>query len=348
MMSPASLAHRAHGREAAESATLRVRRYVKFNRGLRAALFLAQNLVETGRSIVSHSGPQPSVQAPKTQLAAMVRVKNEARFLPEWLAHHVRVGVEHFYVYDNNSTDDTAAAIEPFISRGLVTLVPWSNVPASPSAHNDFFARFGGNTEWAMFLDADEFLMLGTPTPLTSILEQNRRWPAIALNSRYFGTGDHETIPAGLVTEQFVKAEDRYNDHVKVIAQPTEIVKYRNPHNFYYRRGRLARTLDGRRVFGSFVRTTSEPAIVVNHYLNRSREDYVNKRRRGYATAGGEKAQQRGASRELLELAKFNDVAVDVPYEVTRSTAKLLEELGYPDEFHAAPPDVRIRVDDAE
>ena len=32
--------------------------------------------------------------------------KNEAPFLKEWLDYHLTVGVDHFYLYNNNSDDD--------------------------------------------------------------------------------------------------------------------------------------------------------------------------------------------------------------------------------------------------
>ena len=49
-----------------------------------------------------------------------------ARF-PEWLAFHIKMGMEHFFVYDNGSpTDNTMyEALLPYITRGLVTHVRW-------------------------------------------------------------------------------------------------------------------------------------------------------------------------------------------------------------------------------
>mgnify|MGYP002522247983 CR=1 FL=1 len=32
--------------------------------------------------------------------------KNESRFLKEWMEYYVMIGVDHFYMYNNNSEDD--------------------------------------------------------------------------------------------------------------------------------------------------------------------------------------------------------------------------------------------------
>ena len=315
-----------------------VRAYVKSNRLLRSGLFLAQFGYHSVRASLRRRQPPSPASDPAHHLVAMVRVKDEARFLPEWLAHHVNLGVEHVYIYDNNSTDDLAGAVEPFAARGLVTVVPWPTVPASPGSHVDFLARYGPAARWCLFLDADEFVIERVPGAFARLLAEHEDWPAIAFNSWYFGIGGHETIPRGLVTEQFRRAEAHYNDHVKVVAQPSAIHGYRNTHNFWYTAWRLARTQEGRRVLGTFVRARGEPDVVIHHYLNRSREDYRNKRARGYASAAGTRAQQRHVPSEAEELAKFNDVPAGVPPHVTRAIAATLRDYGYPDDVYSATP----------
>ena len=49
--------------------------------------------------------------------------KNEAFYLKEWLEFNHLVGVEHFYMYNNKSEDRFEAVLEPYIKKGLVTLV---------------------------------------------------------------------------------------------------------------------------------------------------------------------------------------------------------------------------------
>ena len=57
-------------------------------------------------------------------LAMVTVLQNEAPFLPEWLEYHAlyTVGVEHFYLYDDGSSDELRTAIAPHVARGLVTL----------------------------------------------------------------------------------------------------------------------------------------------------------------------------------------------------------------------------------
>jgi hypothetical protein len=311
-----------------------LRTRLKKNRAARAGLFLAQNGVRTLRHwpVVPRAGGT----APRYRLGAMIRVKDEARFLPEWLAHHVGLGVEHVVVYDNNSGDGIREAIDPFVREGLVTYVRWPTVPASPSSHLDFFTRFGALYRWAAFFDTDEFLVEGAPGALARALEAAGGAPAIGINCRFFGSAGHETIPSGLVTERFDRAAVTYDHHVKVIARPAEFAGYRNSHNFYYRRGRMARTPAGRRVFGTFATPIDRPALLVHHYVYRSREDYQRKAgpTYGFVDASGAQEQARRAERAASEFHRHNDVVVAVPEATRRATADLLRRLGYPEALY--------------
>lgn len=315
-------------------ASTQLRRFVKSVRAARAPLFAAQNAVA---AIESVARPRHQIQLDAGnhhELAAMVRVKDEARFLPEWLAYHVVLGVEHAYVYDNNSSDDIASVMAPFVEAGYATIIPWPTTPISPSAHNDFLERYGRQCRWVAFLDADEFLVEHSPGALRATLDAQARRPAVAVSSRYCGSAGHETIPPGLVVDRFDRAAARLNDHVKVIARPAEIHRYRNPHNFYYRFGRLARTPDGRRVFGTFVRADGEPDLVLHHYLYRSREDYERKSRRTYATAAGAVHGSRGPKLADEKFHHNNDAQVSVPETARSETARMLAALGFPPELH--------------
>ncbi|CAM9367557.1 unnamed protein product [Choristocarpus tenellus] len=52
---------------------------------------------------------------PLNRVAACVRTKNMARYLPEWVAYHWVAGIDEFMVYDDHSTDGTRQVLEPFI-----------------------------------------------------------------------------------------------------------------------------------------------------------------------------------------------------------------------------------------
>jgi hypothetical protein len=92
------------------------------------------------------------------RLVAVIVVKNEARRMPALLRHYRQLGVEHFIVIDNQSTD----ALREGITRDDVSLysavgdyssarygIDWVNTVLSRHCHG----------KWILHVDADEFLV---------------------------------------------------------------------------------------------------------------------------------------------------------------------------------------------
>jgi hypothetical protein len=94
----------------------------------------------------------------KFQLAIMGIFKNEGDILKEWLDHHLWQGVEHFYLVDNNSNDHVMSILEPYISKGLITLHHSAAIHAQKALMNamlrDIVVK---EAEFVLSIDLDEF-----------------------------------------------------------------------------------------------------------------------------------------------------------------------------------------------
>ena len=139
-------------------------------------------------------------------------VRNEARRLPHVLAHNRRLGVRHFLIVDNASTDGTASLLrdQPDVSLWQTT--------ASYKA-----ARFGmdwltwlllrhGHGHWCLTLDADEILIYPywqtRPLPaLTDWLDRQGR--------RSFGALTVDMYPDGAVSQGNLRPGDNPTDHLR-------------------------------------------------------------------------------------------------------------------------------------
>ena len=58
-------------------------------------------------------------------IAIMACVKNEAGYIEEWIRFHRAIGVRHFHIYDDGSTDGTQAILSRLLSPAELTVVPW-------------------------------------------------------------------------------------------------------------------------------------------------------------------------------------------------------------------------------
>lgn len=133
--------------------------------------------------------------------------KDEAPFLKEWVTYHHLLGVEHFYLYNNNSTDDFANALDEFIKHGIVTLIDWPIIPGQLSAYSNFYKEYAQDTQWVSFLDIDEFIVPRKDTSIIDWLKRHDKYPIISMYWKMFGSnGQLKHDLSKLVTEQYVSS----------------------------------------------------------------------------------------------------------------------------------------------
>ena len=56
----------------------------------------------------------------KYELAIVAILKNEAPYIKEWIDYHLLAGVDHFYLYDNESEDNLKEILQPYIDINIV------------------------------------------------------------------------------------------------------------------------------------------------------------------------------------------------------------------------------------
>ena len=211
-------------------------------------------------------------------VALFCRVCNEARYLPEWIEYYLAAGVSHFFFYESFSSDNYREVLQPFIDRGLVTLLDnWPYIPVSPAAEHDCVLRAVGRFEWVGFLDSDEFAVIKDNRSLPEFLDGYRQHPAVCLHWVMFGSNGHKTRPAGPVIYEYTRRDAKVNAHVKPFLQPALVTRCRNPHSWYYRGMQFPVNENFTKVGGSLSVPPSASKAWINHYHHKSEEDYFAK-----------------------------------------------------------------------
>jgi hypothetical protein len=142
------------------------------------------------------------------QLAIGAIFKDEAHYLDEWLAFHHGVGVEHFYLYNNESSDNYLAVLSPWIDRNVVTLIDWPGALQQKSAYNNCLHRFQMEARWIAIIDIDEFLFSPQGRDLRAFLSAYSDLPAIFVYWHLFGSSGHVDRPTGSVIEAYTRRLD--------------------------------------------------------------------------------------------------------------------------------------------
>ena len=145
--------------------------------------------------------------------------RNEGHVLREWLEHYIAEGVDHFYLINNNSTDNYMNILERYIKRGMITLknsdVTWEYADSQAHKHifNDNVYKHRFETKWMLMVDLDEFMYGRKGKTIAEYLDTvDDDVGNVYVEWRFFTTNGHKQRPNGLVRSL------------------TRRVKYREPH----------------------------------------------------------------------------------------------------------------------
>ncbi len=226
-------------------------------------------------------------------LAVCIIVKDEARYIEEWLAFHLLQGVNRILVYENGSSDETLEILHRAAVNAPITIIDWSDRPGhfdtvQRAAYMDGATRLKGSSDFVAFIDADEFLHAGSEQSATEALQSfSSDVSAIAVNQRVFGSSGLVDYDPTLVTTRFVRCtEDSYieNQWFKTIARPEQVVEFDSVHSVIIKSGTYAMS-DG----ADLTRGTDHPGhanriacgpLTLNHYMLRSLDEFRQKQKR--------------------------------------------------------------------
>lgn len=188
------------------------------------------------------------------ELAIVSMFRNTAPYLKEWVEYHHMIGVDHFWLYNDASTDNWEEVLRPYIKKGIVEVFYWPAgkpdwVPRQMEAFRDGIRRGVGTTKWVALIDQDEFILPMQDRSITECLKKHfSKAPAVYVNWRNFGTNGI-CVPRGLpllsrLTACSIKRHSR--NHVgKSIVRPEYVDIHRiwYPHHFPLLKG--AKYFDG-------------------------------------------------------------------------------------------------------
>jgi len=217
----------------------------------------------------------------KSRLAIATIFKHENAYLREWIEFHHMVGFDHFFLYDNDGSEESRALLQGYEEAGLVTRHPWTHLDGT---RHDSVTRFGGrdknhmafghaathhrnDCEWLMKVDIDEFVM---PTEEESVLAtvdgyDRNKIKGLQLPRINFGDGGHRKKPDGLVVESYTHREREISDH-KDLANTHFLSDNRfknSAHSWAYRLTAGGKKIPQREIRG----------LRINHYYTKSLEE---------------------------------------------------------------------------
>lgn len=206
-------------------------------------------------------------------------VQNEGLYIKEWLDFHIAQGVEHFYIYNNDSTDNTSRVLLSYRESGLVTYYKISGLRKQQAAYDHCIEMHRKDTVWCVFIDVDEFMYaVGTVRAVVSQYYDDRRVSAVVACWLNFGSSGHVAYSPEPVRERFTHRRGILRK-VKSIVRMQDCNFMITPHSFCVRGyvidehyvQRCKEHKEGR-IYPQDCGWTSD-ILKLNHYITKSKEE---------------------------------------------------------------------------
>lgn len=226
----------------------------------------------------------------KYELCVCTMVWNQASAMKEWIVYHAWLGVERWFIYDNNSDDDIENVIGELNLGGYnVSRTTWPWIKTQEAGFSHCALRSKEECEWVGFFDVDEFFYLKNNGPphhknaLKSLVLNFSNFSNFSsssyLNIAEIRTACHNFGPSGLTKEPKRGVVTEYTCRMKYSERHKSIVRPEMLHTSLLNVVHHFELQDGVRSV-----QMKEREVVINHYKYQVWERFKDKFLRRVAT----------------------------------------------------------------
>jgi FkbM family methyltransferase len=206
------------------------------------------------------------------RIALVCIAKDEDYYLDEWLEYNNKLGFDHIFLYENNWKCK--------IEKPYLTKIEFNGDDKQVPSYNHFIQNYKNDYDYVAFFDCDEFLVLKKHKDIHDFIKEfgGRN---IAINWHHYGSNGKLKRENNSLLKQFTKRQSETNMHIKTILYLKIDSVMQLPHC----PNTPTYDTNGKMITGSFNPGGPSDVAILNHYQDKTREDYEIKTKRGYADA---------------------------------------------------------------
>lgn len=283
-----------------------------------------------------------------TKICVCTPVKKENRYIKEYVEHYKKYGVDKIFLYDNNNVDGERLenVIGKYIKKGFVEIFDYrGKINPIYNIMNDCYQRNYQNYDWLIFFEVDEHIHLSNYTNLKLYLQRDafKNCEIIHLNWVYHTDNNliyYDNRPLHI---RFPEVEPNARNNVnKSVSCVKSILRGHIPNVVIKCPHKLTKKLKLKKCNGFGVPVvfkgihTPNPDFkfyYIDHYFNKSLEEFVEKLNKGDGLNGQEawfKYVRIGSyfKRNKITLEKLNFIENHTKLNLTKFKVKL-KNVGY-------------------
>jgi len=250
-------------------------------------------------------------------------LKDEETYILDFIKYHRHIGVERFVFFDRKF--DNLNKLVGHMDDVEIIHFPEMDGNTHQEAWGKLIAYNQGKTKWLALIDADQCLVPAKANDVKDVLKDYEQFASLQINWKAFGSSFHEARLPGSVYERFLltaDADSQYNYPTQFICQPDRVlpVKVKEPHYPLLPDGEISVNTDKQKITEnktvamnpntplSFNIPALHDILYVNHYTNKSKEEWLIKNNKGRADIIGAKIPSTQFNEYESECNKVKDL----------------------------------------
>ena len=214
---------------------------------------------------------------PKQKKTILFTNARDEPHLKEWCIFHLSLGFDCIYIFDHMSEPSINHQLFNFDPRICIFRIKVTTNVKAKSIGYALQISNSVNSDWMLYLDADEFLVLNEHSSVQEFL--NSFPPTadlISINWLMFGSNGLLKQPDHIITG-FTKSDLKLNQHVKTFVRSKKVTAFPTPHS-YLVNGNCYNIKKELIQSNSFIDMPIEyynASAYIAHYLYQSEEMYI-------------------------------------------------------------------------
>lgn len=220
----------------------------------------------------------------KYYCAIQTIARQEERYLKEWIEHHLNLGIDFIYIYDNNDEDGLDDFLKSVLNKeayNKIEVIPWHEPMDFQqfAALEDCINKHKFDIKWLLTIDVDEFLAL--EMSLCDFLEEFKYASEIYLSWQSFNANGQLYYEDKPVMERFTETYFCRDGggQGKIFFRPTRLNNW-GIHSATLTKGTTVNVLH-QEIDAPQSQTRIYKKAWIKHYFTKSLEEWNDKIKRG-------------------------------------------------------------------
>lgn len=215
-------------------------------------------------------------------------IKDEHPYIREWSLHHLALGFDKIFLYDNNSSKPYDKEIGDLMGLGKIEIKIWRDSTKSrqlTAFHDLMQSKEWGDADWCAFIDVDEFIFLDEGRNISQFISLYERYAGVALYWKCYNANGRIKAPQNVSTIDAYTAQFIFNDYsTKIICRVKDVQNFILVHLAVPKWGKTIVTTSGTPHCLWNIKDLNYVNGHVKHFFTKSWEDWIKRMKRGNIT----------------------------------------------------------------